>query len=120
MASRITLQTPSISAGATISLMQQDTNANKLRSAISVRNLVAVGFAGATVNTGEIVGFVANEEVFRMPNGVTNSSGAPIKQDDVTSIDELIDSNENFDVQITNSSGGALQFYVYLEFEDLE
>lgn len=120
MASRQTIQTASIAAGATVSLMQTSTDAQKLRSSTDDRVLVAIGFAGATVNTGTMVGYVGNEEIYRMPNGVTNAAGAPIKQDDITTINEIVGANENFDVQITNSSGGALQFYVYFEFADLE
>lgn len=118
MASRITGQTPSISAGATVSLMQVDTNAQKLRSSTNNRLLAGVGFAGATVNTGTMVSFVGNEEIHRMPNGVTNTGGAPIKQDDVTSLEEDVFANENFDVQITNTSAGALQFFYYIEFQE--
>ena len=118
MAKRITLQTASIAAGATVSLMQTSTDALKLRTDTIDRVLVAIGFAGATVNTGNAVGYAGNEEIFRMPNGVTNAAGAPIKQDDVTTMNEVVSANESFDIQITNSSGGALQYYLYLEFAD--
>lgn len=118
MASRITGQTPSIAAGATVSLMQVDTNAQKFRSSTDDRVLVGVALVGATVNTGVMVSFVGNEEIHRSMNGVTNTAGAVIRQDDVTPLEEIVGANENFDIQITNSSGGALQFYYYVEFQE--
>lgn len=119
MANRITIQSPSIAAGATVSLMQDSVELQKLRTSTDDRNIVAVGIAGATVNTGILTGFVANEEVFKLPNGVTNTAGAPIRQDDVTTVEEPIGAGETFDLQVENTSGGALQYYVYIELEDL-
>ena len=118
MASRITGQTPSIAAGATVSLMQVDVNAQKLRSSTEDRVLVGVALVGATVNTGEMKSYVGNEEIHSTPNGVTNTAGAVIRQDDVTPLEELVGANENFDVQVKNTSAGALQYFYYMEFQE--
>jgi hypothetical protein len=120
MATRLTKQVASIAAGATASLTAVDSDIKKLASSVNARSVVKVGLAGATVNTGVLVGFIGNEEIFRLPNGVTNTAGAPITQFDATMVDEPIGANESFDLQITNTSGGALQYYIYVEIEDLE
>lgn len=120
MATRITRLSASIAAGATVSLMQTDVEFGKVKSDVNPRLISKIGISGATVNTGELVGIIGNEEVFRMPNGVTNTTGAPITQFDATPILEEIGANENFDLQVRNTTGGALQFYVYVEIEDME
>jgi hypothetical protein len=103
MATRLTKQIASVAAGATVSL-----------------TVSKVGIAGATVNTGILIGYIGNEEVFRQPNGVTNTAGAPITQFDASPVNEPIGANESFDIQVYNNTGGALQYYVYIEIEDLE
>ena len=118
MANRITISTGSISAGATVSLMNAVTELRKLTTSTNDRNLSAIGISGATVNTGTLKVFVANEEVHQMINGVTNTTGSPVKQDDITPINELIMANEQLDVQVTNTTAGALSYYVYIELEE--
>jgi hypothetical protein len=118
MANRIMRQIPSIPATTKVSLMQTDTEFAKLRTSVNGRNIVAMGIAGATVNTGKLTAFVANEQVIEVPNGVTNTAGAPVRQDDVISVNEPIEGGENLDLMVENTSGGALQFYVYMELEE--
>lgn len=118
MAKRITLQTPSIAANTTVSMTNVSTDFVKLKTDTDDRMLIGIGFAGATVNTGTLFAYVGNEEIYKTMNGVTNTAGAVVRQDDVTTVNEIIGANENFDIQISNTTGGALQFYIYLEFSD--
>jgi len=119
MANRIVRQIPSIAATTKVSLMQTDTEFAKLRTSVNPRVIKAMGIAGATVNTGKLTAFVANEQIIEVPNGVTNTAGAPVKQDDIVSVVEPIEGGENLDLMVENTTGGALQFYVYIEIEEI-
>lgn len=115
-----TFQTSSIAAGATVSLMQSDVNAQSVRTSVFNRAITKIGIAGATVNTGQLTAFVGTDEIMRVSNGVTNTTGAPIKADDSYSLMEVVGAGENIDLRVYNSSAGALQFYVFIEVQDLE
>ena len=118
MAYRIVKQVASIGAGATVSL-NTDVDFAAVRTSTNGRIVRSIGIAGATVNTGILKVLVANEAIFSVANGVTNTTGAPIKGDDAVDVMEAVEASETLDFQVYNSSGGALQFYVYAELEDV-
>lgn len=115
-----TFQTASVAAGATVSLMQSDVDAQSVRTSVFNRIITKVGLAGATVNTGKLSAFVGTDEIMKVSNGVTNTAGAPIKADDAYALAEVVAAGENIDLRVTNTSAGALQYYVFVEVQDLE
>lgn len=116
---RYVFQTASISAGAEVSLMQTDVNAQAIRSSTFDRVINKIGIAGATVNTGVITALIGTDEVLKVSNGVTNTTGAPMKQEDSYSVNEFVGNGENIDLRVKNTSAGALQYYVYVETTDI-
>lgn len=112
-------QTSSIAAGAEVSLMQSDLNAQAIRSATNPRYITKIGISGATVNTGTMTLLISTDEILKVFNGVTNTTGAPIKQDDAYAVNEYVGKGENVDLRVKNTSAGALQYNVYVETVDL-
>lgn len=115
----IVFQTDSIASGADVSVMSTTAQIKAATSSVLNRVLTRVGLAGATVNTGELNMYVGTDNIGSLKNGVTNTAGAPIKQEDSYSREDVIMANEALDLRVKNTSGGALQYYVYLEVEDI-
>lgn len=106
----------SIAAGATA-----DVTPTQIRTRPETRMLKAVGISGATVNTGLLTVRVDGNVLTNtgIPNGVTRTAGQVIDQaSDVLPLEYLIMPNEVVELLITNTSAGALTYYVYYEIED--
>lgn len=116
---RYVFQTASIAAGAEVSLMQSDVNAQAIRSSVFDRVINRIGIAGATVNTGVLTALIGTDEILKVSNGVTNTAGAPMKQEDSYAVAEFVGAGENLDLRVKNTSAGALQYYVYVETTEI-
>lgn len=114
----IVFQTNSIASGAEESVMSTTAEIKAAQSSTITRTITKVGLAGATVNTGVLNMYVGTDNLGRFPNGVTNTAGAPMKQEDSYSRNDVVGPNETLDLRLRNTSGGALQYYVYLDIED--
>lgn len=115
----IVFQTDSIAAGAEVSVMATTAAIRAASSSVLDRVITRIGIAGATVNTGELTAYIGTDAVGSIRNGVTNTAGAPIKQEDAYPKGDDILANEQLDLRVRNLSAGALQYYVYLEIEDV-
>lgn len=115
----VVFQTASIAAGAEVSVMDTVQASTALKSSVLPRAITRIGLSGATVNTGIVNLLIGTDTISTLPNGVTNTAGAPIKQEDSYSRQDFVAPNENIDLRVRNTSGGALQYYVYIEVEDI-
>lgn len=114
----VTFQTASIAAGAEVSVMDTTAQTTALKTSILNRVVTKIGIAGATINTGVLTMNIGTNAILSMLNGVTNTAGAPIKNEDCAERSDIILANDNLDLRVRNSSGGALQYYVTIEVED--
>lgn len=113
--------TASIAAGATA-----DVTPTQIRSAPEMRRIESVGISGATVNTGLLRLRVNGVELTNngIPNGVTRTAGQVIDQaSDVIEINYDVNENEVIELLLTNTSAGALTYFVFysiLDASDME
>lgn len=115
MAQQIFL-TASIAANTT-----SDVTPTQIRTAPQLRALRNVGISGATVNTGVLRIRINGKEFTNtgIVNGVTRTAGAPIDQSsDIVDIDAVINENEPLEMLVSNTSGGALTYYVAYTMEE--
>lgn len=108
--------TSSIAAGTTA-----DVTPTQIRTTPEGRRIVALGISGATVNTGNLRLRVNGVELTNngIPNGVTRTAGQVIDQaSDVIEINYDVNENEVIEMLVTNTSAGALTYYVFYDILD--
>lgn len=117
---QIITQLASIAANSKVDVLAANPDLTYLRSSNVARLIQAVGLAGATVNTASASIQVDGFDEVKLRNGVTNSAGAPIKADDATDTEIVVDAGSQLSLFVENTTGGALQFYLFLDIEDFE
>lgn len=110
--------TASIAANTT-----SDVTPTQIRTSNARRRLAQIGINGATVNTALLNVRVNGVQITNsgISNGVTRTAGAAVDQvSDVIPIDYIINPNEILEILVSNTTGGALTFYVAYDIESEE
>jgi hypothetical protein len=75
--------------------------------------------SGATINTGTLHLLKDNLEIIKVANGVTRAAGTPIDLvSDLVPVGELIDANSQLTLNVDNTTGGNLTFYIALDIDE--
>lgn len=116
---QIVTQLASIAANTKVDVLSANPELTYLRSSNVPRVIQGIGLAGATVNTASSSIQIDGFDEVKLRNGVTNATGAPIKADDATDTEIVVDEGSQLSIFVENTTGGALQFYLFLDIEDL-
>jgi hypothetical protein len=98
-----------------------DVTPSVVRQAPFARHFNGLMISGATINTGKIHLLKDNLEIISVSNGVTRAAGSPIDLlADLVPVNEGIDENSQVTLNIDNTTGGALTYYVAIDIDEAQ
>lgn len=98
-----------------------DVTPSVIRQAPFDRLFNGLAISGATINTGTLHLLKDNLEVIKVTNGVTRAAGSAIDLvSDLIPVGELIDANSQLTLNVDNTTGGALTYYIALDIDEAQ